>query len=423
MALVLFSNFGSTAIAGPITNIATSVNLESGAGALFPSPSNGQYFTAEFNDQATGLDYEIIHVTGRSVDTLTIVRAQEGTTALNWNTGDLFFSAPTAGTMALFQQVLTNAGNPNGNVAGTAASLSPEVGPTLCWDTVNNIYWYCSATGSSSTAVWLPLQVPYIPASNLVFYVSNTGSDVTGNGTSGNPWATLNHAFNFAQQNYNLVGQFTVTINVLTNLTTPMNVTGLITGQVGSGSIIINFTNATTFQTTNNNCITANNGAQFTVQCSGGTVVLETTGSASGVGDTIQANGGSSTITLGVGISLGACYATQITATQGGLVNISQNLTISGNAIAHCELDAGGNITYGEGITINLTGTPNFSGAFAETVGPGKITIADVTFTGPGATGVRYNATGLGFIYTGGGGANYLPGNSPGTTSSGGVYA
>jgi hypothetical protein len=48
----------------------------------------------------------------------------------------------------LFQSnvILYNAGNPNGAVAGTTYQL--------CWDTVDNILWVCTTSGTATTAVW-----------------------------------------------------------------------------------------------------------------------------------------------------------------------------------------------------------------------------------------------------------------------------
>lgn len=153
MSLLQFANFGSTQLAGAISNVATVANLISGSGALFPEPSNGQYFVAEFNDQATGLEYEVVWVTGRMGDTITMIRGQEGTSALTWQAGDLFFSGPTAGQMGLLVQGLTYEGNPNGNVAGAAAGGG--LPPTVLWDTVDEIWWTCTTSGDAATAVWL----------------------------------------------------------------------------------------------------------------------------------------------------------------------------------------------------------------------------------------------------------------------------
>lgn len=153
MSILLFSDFGNSQLAGPISNVSTTANLLSGSGALFPAPANGQYFILTFNDAATGLESEIVRVTNVTGDTITIVRGQEGTVALNWNAGDFVFCGPTAGQQSLFAQVLTHAGNPNGSVAGTAGVVG-GAGPTLLWDTVSLVYWVCVISGISALAVW-----------------------------------------------------------------------------------------------------------------------------------------------------------------------------------------------------------------------------------------------------------------------------
>jgi len=58
----------------------TSVGLASGYGALFPELATGDYFYATIVDTFGNL--EIVKVTARADDALTIVRAQEGTIAL-----------------------------------------------------------------------------------------------------------------------------------------------------------------------------------------------------------------------------------------------------------------------------------------------------------------------------------------------------
>ena len=146
---VLSNNNAGTTIAGAITTSATSVGLASGTGALFPSPSGGNYFVATFNDAATGLLREIVHVTARSSDTCTIVRAQEGTTALNWSAGDLFLNLFTAGTFGALAQttVITAAYE-----AAIAAAVNGINSPT-------NIAFYSSTqtitTPASRVEGWL----------------------------------------------------------------------------------------------------------------------------------------------------------------------------------------------------------------------------------------------------------------------------
>ncbi|CEG60972.1 hypothetical protein [Legionella micdadei] len=48
----------------------------------------------------------------------------------------------------LFQSniILFNSGNPNGSLAGTTYQF--------CWDTLNDLLWICTTSGTSSTAVW-----------------------------------------------------------------------------------------------------------------------------------------------------------------------------------------------------------------------------------------------------------------------------
>lgn len=100
MAVFLFANNANSTLAGPINSSVTSLNLASGQGALFPNPSAGQQFALTLTDAATGLLTEIMYCTARTGDTLTVVRAQENTTAQSWIAGDLAANLVTAGQMA-----------------------------------------------------------------------------------------------------------------------------------------------------------------------------------------------------------------------------------------------------------------------------------------------------------------------------------
>lgn len=82
MGDIVFTNNASALLAGSITAGDTALSVEAGKGALFPNPAAGEYFHATLVN-ASG-DYEIVKVTGRSSDTFTIERAQEGTTAQSW---------------------------------------------------------------------------------------------------------------------------------------------------------------------------------------------------------------------------------------------------------------------------------------------------------------------------------------------------
>jgi hypothetical protein len=72
------------------------------------------------------------------------------------------------------------------------------------------------------------------------------------------------------------------------------------------------------------------------------------------------------------------------------------------------------------GCTITLTGTPAFT-YYAAATRMGTQMVNNNTYTGS-ATGQRYIVNGNAVVDTNGGGANYLPGNSAGATSTGGQY-
>ena len=108
MTILLFANNAQTTLAAPISSAATSCVLATGTGAKFPNPSAGQGFKMTFTDAATGLLDEIVLCTARSADVCTIVRAQEGTTALGWTAGDIASNYFTAGAAGSFAQITTN---------------------------------------------------------------------------------------------------------------------------------------------------------------------------------------------------------------------------------------------------------------------------------------------------------------------------
>ena len=91
-----FANNASTTLASGISSSTTSIILAAGTGAEFPSPGVGQFFPLTFNDRLTGAVYEVTYCTARTADTLTVIRGQEGTTAMAWLLGDYAYCAWTA---------------------------------------------------------------------------------------------------------------------------------------------------------------------------------------------------------------------------------------------------------------------------------------------------------------------------------------
>lgn len=112
MTTYRFANNASTTLGGAISPTATSITVAAGTGARFPAPAAGQYFTATLfaSGSSTGLPNEIVRVTARTGDTMTVVRGQEGTTAQSWSVGDTFANFITAG----FLNQLVDAGSLQG---------------------------------------------------------------------------------------------------------------------------------------------------------------------------------------------------------------------------------------------------------------------------------------------------------------------
>jgi hypothetical protein len=75
-----FSNNATTTTTARISNTDTTVTVAAGTGALFPVLGTGEYFKATLQD--TNNNFEIVRVTARADDTMTVVRGQDGTLAV-----------------------------------------------------------------------------------------------------------------------------------------------------------------------------------------------------------------------------------------------------------------------------------------------------------------------------------------------------
>jgi hypothetical protein len=91
----LHRNNVSTTLNGAITAGQTSITVTDGS--EMPLPTGGDYFTLTLDDQA-GVE-EILHCTARSGNVLTVSRANEGTSDLNWPDLSLIELRLTAATI------------------------------------------------------------------------------------------------------------------------------------------------------------------------------------------------------------------------------------------------------------------------------------------------------------------------------------
>jgi hypothetical protein len=105
-----FTNNAATTLASSILIGATSLTVASSTGALFPTLTGTNFFYCTLQNTA-GTTVEIVKVTARSTDTFTIVRAQEGTTASAFASGDKVELRLTAGEInLLFSGVVQGGG-------------------------------------------------------------------------------------------------------------------------------------------------------------------------------------------------------------------------------------------------------------------------------------------------------------------------
>ena len=129
MTTLLFANNAKTTLAAPISSAALTATLALGTGAMVPSPGAGQGFYLTFTDVLTGGVHEIVVVTARSGDTVTMVRGQDGTTAHSWLANDVAAMDPTAGTMNTTVQVdqFQRGDYEFATVGGTANALTATI--------------------------------------------------------------------------------------------------------------------------------------------------------------------------------------------------------------------------------------------------------------------------------------------------------
>lgn len=133
MAQCLFANLAGSTLAAGLSPSDTVATLAGGGGALFPNPGVNEYFVLTLYDSVTATVNEIVWVTARSGDVLTIVRAQESTAAQTWNPGDIaanLWTAGQAGIMLQENELQAQAGNyavSTGPANAYVVALTPPV--------------------------------------------------------------------------------------------------------------------------------------------------------------------------------------------------------------------------------------------------------------------------------------------------------
>jgi len=186
-----FKNNATGTLAASILSSATTIVLSSTQGALFPALTTGQFFYGTlFN---AGGSYEIVKVTARVGDSLTVVRAQEGTTALAFTAGDGFAQRLTAASLNNFGQLDANntfTGNNTFNGTTTVSGVAITSGAAAFTSLTASGNSEFNGTGALKVPVGTTAQQP-TPVTGMVRFNS---TQTQYEGYNGTVWTSIGGA-------------------------------------------------------------------------------------------------------------------------------------------------------------------------------------------------------------------------------------
>ena len=173
---IKFANNAHSTLASGINTSATSITVASGHGARFPSLAGAEFFFATLIDSSNNL--EIVKVTGRSTDVLTVTRAQESTSARSFSSGDrieLRITAAGLGELITPSDIVftnTNSTFTKAQRGSTQTAGSQTGSVTLDFDTYQ--HFVLTATGNVTLAN--PSTESVGQSGIIVFIQDGTGS-------------------------------------------------------------------------------------------------------------------------------------------------------------------------------------------------------------------------------------------------------
>ena len=227
--ILMAANNASTTLGAALTTGATTIVVVNGA--AFPSPGLNQYFTLTLNDVATGLLYEVCYCTARTGNSLTVLRAQEGTSALTWALGDYAYNSDTEATI----------------LAGLSfSSGNNPVLPFTIPASHRGVVQYCGATGTITIppVATIPdgFLCPIVCNSTTATITVNTnsatvalpGGDVTGSFTITGYQSGVTLQWNLSASKWNSVASPGVTLGQVLNTYPVGNSTTATTNSISS---------------------------------------------------------------------------------------------------------------------------------------------------------------------------------------------
>jgi hypothetical protein len=263
--------------------------------------------------------------------------------------------------------------------------------------------------GANYRVVSIPDRV--ISSGQTIFVAATGGNDANDGLTNATPLSTIQAAWNLVFTEFDLDGG-SMTASCSGSFLAGTDCHGPLVGK-GSGAGL-DFVGVAA-------SIGVNSAASFCFGAGGGaTIGVHNFGLSNNSGPILFTDGSGSVIIQGGNIFGGGGPA--LLAAAAAQIVLDSNYTIANGETVHYQAVQGGQITQGSApVVVTITGTPAFSTAFAVAGSLGFIAIGNVTFTGA-ATGQRYQVSTNAVISVGGGGANFIPGNSAGSATTGGQY-
>ncbi len=354
---------------------------------------------------------ELVNI--QSGTSYTFVDADRAKLVAFTNTGAVPASLPQAGASSTFQagwfSDVENVSSPLVTITSTTSTIDGATslalgqgqGARIISDGTN-YYTQRGCSGRQSLTA------------NRTYYVRTDGSD-SNNGlanTSGGAFLTI-------QKAVDAVAALDISIYDVTIKCGPGTRTApiILKKTIGSGTASIEGDTTTPSNCTQNvtggQCFTMGPGAVWKMR---GFKVQTTT---SGFCLDVSATG--CELTIDGNMEYAATSTYHIVVSAGGALKVTGSYAISSGSAYHLYIQSGGILIYTPG-TVTLTGSPAWAVAFVGVLSGGLVSTAGTTFSGT-TTGARYAVSLNGIINTFGSGANYFPGNSAGTTATGGQYA
>jgi hypothetical protein len=349
MANMSFANNAATTLASGINSSVTSLTVASGQGAIFPALSGSQYFYCTLENTA-GTIREIVKVTAVSTDTFTIVRAQDGTSAQSFSTGDKvelrlvranLNDFPKLDEVNTFSQAQTLSAAPilssitglvkgNGASAVTAATAGTDyVAPGGALGT--------PSSGTLTSCTGLPVSTGISGlgtgvATALAVNIGSAGAPVTNGGALGTPSSGTLTNCTFPTLNQNTTGSAGSVANALTIGTGLTLSSG--TTYNGSAAVTLNATGSTLNSQTSAYVPVAGDAGKMISITTGGVTINNSVFSAGNIITIYNNSASSQTITQGTGVTLQ--WAGQSSSTTGnrtlGLYGIATIVFLSASS-------------------------------------------------------------------------------------------